>query len=91
MIVRKYKTFFKQMIKFDDLLSKNDRKTFQIFEILIIKTILEKNICFVICTLINVNIIKIKNFRVDYIIIQETARAKNKNVYIVIIQFSVLN
>ena len=69
MIVRKYKTFFEQIMKLDDLLSKNDRKTFQILEIQIIKTVFEKNIYFVVCILINVNIITMKNFKVDYIIV----------------------
>ena len=78
-------------MKLYDLLSKNDRKIFQIFKIQIIKIVLEKNICFVVCILINVDIITMKNFKVDYIIVQETARAKNKNVHIVMIQFSKLN
>ena len=91
MIVRRYKILFEQMMKFDNLLSKNDRKTFQIFEIQIIKIVLENDICFVVCTLINVDIITMKNFKIDYIIIQETARAKNENVYIVMTQFSNLN
>ena len=32
MIVRKYKIFFEQMMKLNNLLSKNDRKIFQILE-----------------------------------------------------------
>ena len=32
-----------------------------------------------------------KNFRIDYTIIQKAAHAKNKNVYIAMIQFSKLN
>ena len=91
MIVRRYKTLFEQMMKFDDLLSKNDRETFQILKTQIIKIVFEKNICFVVCILINVDIITMKNFRIDYIIVQETARAKNENVYIVMIQSSKLN
>ena len=82
-IIQKYKVLFEQMMKPDNLLSKNDRKTFQIFEIQIIKTVFENDICFVACILINVDIITMKNFRIDHIIVQKTARAKNENVYIV--------
>ena len=56
-------------MKFNDLLSKNDREIIQIFEIQIIKIVFKKNICFVVCILINVDIIIMKNFKVDYIIV----------------------
>ena len=72
-------------MKLDDLLIKNNRKTFQTFEIQIIKIVFEKNICFIVCTLINIDIITKKNFKVDYIIVQKTIRAKNKNVHIIMI------
>ena len=91
MIVRRYKILFEQMMKFDNLLSKNDRKIFQIFETQIIKTVFKNDICLVACTLINVDIIIMKNFKIDYIIIQETTRANNKNVYIIMTQSSDLN
>ena len=70
-------------MKFDNLLSKNDRKTFQIFEIQIIKIVFENDICFIIYTLINVDIITIKDLKIDYTIVQKTTHAKNENVYIV--------
>ena len=57
------------MIKLDNLLLKNDRETFQILETQIIKTVFEKNIYFVVCTLINVDIITMKIFKINYIII----------------------
>ena len=91
MIVQRYKILFEQMMKFNNLLSKNDREIFQIFKIQIIKTVFENDIYFIVCTLINVNIIIMKNFKIDYIIVQETTRAKNENVYIIMTQFSNLN
>ena len=91
MIIRRYKILFEQMMKPDNLLSKNDRKTFQILKIQIIKIVFENDICFVVCTLINVNIITMKDFRINYTIVQETARANNENVYIAMTQSSDLN
>ena len=69
MIVRKYKILFKQIMKFDNLLSKNHRKTFQILEIQIIKIVFKNNIYFIVYTLININIITIKNFKIDHTIV----------------------
>ena len=57
MIIQRYKVLFGQMMEPDNLLSKNDRETFQILETQIIKTVLENDICLVACILINVGII----------------------------------
>ena len=57
MIIQRYKVLFGQMMEPDNLLSKNDRETFQILETQIIKTVLENDICLVACILINVDII----------------------------------
>ena len=69
MIIQRYKVLFGQMMEPDNLLSKNDRETFQILETQIIKTVLENDICLVACILMNVDIIIMKDFRIDYIIV----------------------
>ena len=89
-LLRKYSIFFMRLEN-EDSLNREKQKTFHVVETQLVKILLENDVCFAICILVNVDTITLKQFKAHHTIVQETERAKNDDVFIAMTKFSKKN
>ena len=86
-LLRKYSIFFMRLEN-EDSLNREKQKTFHVVETQLVKILLENDVCFVVCILVNVDIITLKQFKAHHTIVQEIERAKNDDIFIAMTQSS---